>query len=310
MPSRQQKSTVRPSLRIALLLVLSLAVAVLLLAVLQPSQFREFDPALSAPDPGALRGDEWDRDAAAVLEQSRGIAIASDLADPSRDLDVMTRVFESRDRHGDERWLVRRGSARAVDVLAIRRPRAAYEVVSTGLTAPARDARLWAIRVLVLLEARLAPMRGEERVDPPYVGPERDSALERFGQLCFTEPDIEIRRVAVNAAMWKLPGPGIPANADLLSAIARETDQELKVTLLWLVALRGAVAAKTVLDASLRGFEDPVSVSTAIREHFVEENLGLIETAFDRGDPVSAILAADTPAIERFKRDRRDALLY
>jgi uncharacterized protein YbbC (DUF1343 family) len=37
---------------------------------------------------------------------------------------------------------------------------------------------------------------------------------------------------------------------------------------------------------------------------------GAVRAALDRGDPVSDILAADAPAIERFERERRDVLLY
>lgn len=162
------------------------------------------DPANSAADPGEMRGDALDRRAACAVERARGIKIGCMLLDADRDVDVVSRLFESRGRAGDPEWGHPGIPYSATATLLVRRARATYVVAERAMRDPDSDARWWGLAALEIVEGRFRGPSPKHQ-GPAYRGPERHRALSAVGRLALADPDPDVRAGAISLAQERFP---------------------------------------------------------------------------------------------------------
>lgn len=243
------------------------------------------DPALMAPDPGAFRNDDWDRHAAKVVDASRGTQFLDLLAKPGTEREVVERLRATAAETRKSEALPGLFPDHAPCMLLIRRPRASYAVAAEAMAASDAASRGWGLGTFEVVEGRRRGGPSSEPPGPPYRGPERDAALAAVARLLTSDPDVHVRRSAICLVHDMLPDHDQPSVEAIAVTLAREEDHDARMRLVWLLAERDAPPS-LILDAAMRGYHDPVTVSVGIYDLFVEENRTLLEKAYREGNAV------------------------
>ena len=255
---------------------------VVALGICRPAlAYRVPDPALGSKDPSVFRDDAWDRAAASRVDRARGTNLRALLRNPSADREVVNTLRTT--KAGKREDLGGRFRAYAADVLLIRRARAAYAAAAQAMRSADASARTWGLRAFVFLESRGRRGPSSRKPGPPYEGQERDAALTAAAHVVTSDPSAELRAEAVFLMYQHLPDHDEPSSEALAAALMREKEEDHRVRVLWLMAVRKA-PARLLLDAAARGFRDPTDVAVGIHGVFVEANRGLLEAAFANGN--------------------------
>lgn len=243
----------------------------------------ELDPALNAEDPSALRGDAWDRDAAARIDRSRGTKLRALLMNPSADREVIETLRTTKAGKRSDEVRSGRVPSWAGETLLIRRARAAYDAAAEAMQSEDAKARAWGLDILEFVEGRKRGGSSSHGPGPSYEGKERDAALTAAAHLLTSDPSSELRAQAVSMMSTVLPDHDEPSPEALAAALAREKEEDHRVWLLWLIAKR-RTPPQLLLDSATQGFRDPTSIAVAIHDLFVEANRELLEAAFAKGN--------------------------
>lgn len=237
------------------------------------------DPVVFAEAPGNFRGDRHDQIAFDRLH-GKGAHFASGSFEPSADEAVVRealRVAPPSRRRNDM------DVRHAVAMLLRRRPHAAYVALTASMRSPSADERAGAIDLLGQLDARNGVRIGvqDDRL-PLWPGAERDAAIAAAGSLLTHDPDPEVRSLAALVFLHEIGPHPVPSPDELVHALERETDAEMKDRILQILPLHGATPAVR-LEAADQHASDNVKAWFALSGLIVEENRALLEAAYGRG---------------------------
>jgi len=244
------------------------------------------DPALLAEDPAALLGDDWDRQAARLVDESRDTNLLRLVSRPGTEQEVVDTLRATTAKAGKREILHAMRLPHAPGVMLIRRARAAYAAAADAMASDDKTSRRWGIGAFEVVESRCRGGPSSEDPGPPYEGPERDAAITAVARILTSDPERDLRKQAVWLMKETLPDHDEPSAEAIAVALAREEeDDDARRGLLWLLATRQA-PAPLILDAAMHGYPDPVDVSVGIHGLFVEENRELLEKAYAEGDAI------------------------
>ena len=244
-------------------LAASCAVSLLLMAAAWmafPPRMRRVDPALTTPDP-------------------RRFAATRGTKTQQKNSDSTHRCLPPPPPRWSRPALVQSLDEPAL-VMLIRRPQATYRAATAAMQHANPGIRANGVEAVELLEER----RGHAfRSGPAGQGPVRERALDQMRTL-IADPDRDVRRTVVLCFVLASETSRLPDVPSLVSAL-ESAKGETRGHLLEVLARR-TQHADLILQFAVRGVDDPVAVSTAIRGLLTEPNRAALEDTFTRGDTV------------------------